>query len=422
MPPRNDPLGLRSRALALMSLAALGACARPPHGPAAGLVPGVYRAVISLPGGDLPFGFTVVEREGRKSVAIQNGREVVEASELEDQAGRFVLRFPGYENRIEASAAPGGYAGAVVMVRRGGREVRLPFTAVYGERFRFARTPTPDPPNVAGRWAVGFTGADGKTSPAVAEFEQQGAHVTGTFLDPTGDHRFLEGELVDDELELSRFDGGSAFLYRARVLPDGTLAGKFWSGSWSEDTLAAHRDPSATLVDPAIAAAAAAAAAPFAFSFPDLDGRSVALADPRFRGKVVIVALGGSWCPNCHDEAAFLKPLYGALHARGLEIIYLQFEYFGDFAQAVAANRRFVAKYGIDWPVLIAGISDKDEAARKLPRLGRVYAFPTTVVIDRSGRLRDVHSGFSGPATGQHYEEFRASFTGLIESLLDEPG
>jgi peroxiredoxin len=422
MPQRIDGSRLAARMLALASVVVLGGCARPPHAPAARLGPGVYRAVILLPGGELPFGFSVVERDGRKRVEAHNGREVVEVTELDDRAGRFVLRFPGYENRIEASAAPGGYSGAVVMVRRGGREVRLPFGAERGERFRFARTPTPDPPNVAGRWAIVFTDADGKTSPAVAEFEQQGARVTGTFLDPTGDHRFLEGELVDDELELSRFDGGSAFLYRARVLPDGTLKGKFWSGNWSVQALTGHRDDSATLNDPAVAAAAAAAEAPFAFSFPDLDGRSVALADARFNGKVVIVSLGGSWCPNCHDEAAFLKPLYGALHARGLEIIYLEFEYFGDFAQAVAANRRFVAKYGIDWPVLIAGISDKDEAARKLPRLGHVYAFPTTIVIDRSGRLRDVHSGFSGPATGQHYEEFRRSFTGLIESLLDEPG
>ncbi len=300
--------------------------------------------------------------------------------------------------------------------------MRLPFSAQRGERFRFARTPTPDPPNVAGRWAIRFTDRDGHASPAVAEFEQQGARVTGTFLDPTGDHRFLEGEMVDDELQLSRFDGGSAFLYHARLLPDGTLAGTYWSGSWSTEALTGHRDESARLEDPAVAAAAAAEAQPFDFRFPDLDGRPVALSDPRFRGKVVVIALGGSWCPNCHDEAAFLKPLYEHDHGRGLEIIYLQFEYFGDFAQAVAANRRFVAEYGIDWPVLIAGTSSKDEASKKLPRLGQVFAFPTTVVVDRSGRLREVHSGFSGPATGRHYDEFRTSFTSLVESLLDEAG
>lgn len=403
-------------------LLALAGCGRPPHAPAARLATGSYRAVIELPGGELPFGFNVVERTDHKSVEIRNGSEIIEASELDDRPGHFVLRLPGYQNRIEASARPGGYSGAVVMVRRGGREVRLPFKAVAGEPYRFARTPTADPPSVAGRWAVTFTGRDGRPSPAVAELEQQGAHVTGTVLDPTGDHRFLEGEVEGDTLKLSRFDGGSAFLYHAQLQPDGTLAGTFWSGNWSEDHLVAHRDDDATLNDPAIEAAAAVGEAPFTFSFPDLDGRTLSSGDARFHGKVVVISLGGSWCPNCHDEAAFLVPLYRRLHARGLEIVYLEFEYFGDFPQAVAANRRFVAEYAIDWPVLIAGISDKDEASRKLPRLGRVYAFPTTAVLDRSGRLRDVHSGFSGPATGRHYEEFQKSFTALVESLLAEPG
>jgi peroxiredoxin len=387
------------------------------------LAPGVYRAVITLPGGELPINITVAENRGLKIVTIHNGAEALNSTELEERGRGFVLRFPGYENRIEAVHDARGYSGEVVMMRRGGVEVRLPFHAVAGEGYRFSRTPMAHPPSVAGRWAVTFTGKDGKESPAVAELTQNGAHVVGTILDPTGDHRFLEGEVDGDELKLSRFDGGMPFLYRARLLADGTLSGKFWAGNWAEDALTAHRDAHATLADPAIAAAAAAAGdAPFSFSFPDLDGHPVSLSDARFKDKVVIVALGGSWCPNCHDEAEFLVPLYRALKPRGLEIIYLEFEYFGDFPQAVAANRRFVSTFGIDWPVLIAGTSDKDEASRKLPRLGHVYAFPTTVVLDRKGRLRVVHSGFSGPATGVHYEEYRIEFTKLIDSLLAESG
>ena len=412
---------LRSACAALL-LGVLASCGRPPHPAYAQerLVPGEYRATLLLPGGELPFGFTVVDEEGHKRVDVQNGAETVHATELEDRPGRFVLRFPGYENRIEAERDATGYSGFAVMVRRGGREVRLPFRAVAGEHFRFRPRPMQDPPSVAGRWAVTFTGADGVSTPAIAELAQQGARVTGTVLDPTGDHRFLEGEVAGRELLLSRFDGGSAFLYRAELLPDGTLSGTYWSGSWSEDHLAAHRDEGASLTDPAVAAAAGASAAAFEFSFPDLDGRTVSFSDPRFRGKVVIVSIGGSWCPNCHDEAAFLAPLYHERRAQGLEVVYLQFEYFGDFAQAVAANRRFVEEYHIDWPVLIAGISDKDEASRKLPRLGRVFAFPTTLVLDRKGALRDVHSGFEGPATGTHYEEYRRRFTALLDGLLAE--
>ena len=408
--------------LAGAALTLLAACARPPH-PAvstAPLVTGMYRAVLALPGGDLPFGLEVVETDGRKSVYIHNGAESIHATELEERAGRFVLRFPGYENRLEAARDADGYRGVAVMIRRGGREVRLPFSATAGRDYRFTQEAAPNPPDVAGRWAVTFTGADGTPAAAIAELAQHGSHVTGTVLDPTGDHRFLEGDVVGDELRLSRFDGGSAFLYRARVLADGSLSGDFWSGNWSHSGLRGRRDNGAALSDPAIAAAAEAQNVPFAFSFPDLDGHTVSFTDARFRNKVVVVSLGGSWCPNCHDEAAFLAPLYRTYHPRGLEIVYLQFEYFGDFPSAVAANRRFVGEFGIDWPVLIAGTSDRDEASRKLPRLGQVFAFPTTVVLDRKGALRNVHSGFSGPATGKHYDEYRQEFTGLIESLLAE--
>jgi peroxiredoxin len=401
----------------------LAGCARPPHPPlpAGGLAAGPYRAVLTLPGGELPFGITVGEQTGRKIVYVINGAEAVHVTEIEDHGSRLVLRFPGYLNRIEAMRDQTGYTGAAVMVRPGGHEVRLPFKAVAGERYRFYRQPIRDPPIVAGRWAVTLTGSDGLASPAVAELKQIGTRVFGTILTPTGDHRFLEGDVSGDELRLSRFDGGSAYLYRLRLAADGTLRGTLWSGSWSQESFTAHRDAAARLAG-AAEAAVTAPTPPLAFRFPDLDGHPVALADARFRDKVVIVAIGGSWCPNCHDEAAFLVPLYRRQHARGLEIISLEFEHYGDFARAAEANRRFAARFGIDWPVLIAGTSDTDDASRKLPGLGHLVAFPTTLVLDRNGQLRKVHLGFTGPATGQYYEDFSRDFTALVELLLAEHG
>jgi hypothetical protein len=69
---------------------------------------------------------------------------------------------------------------------------------------------------------------------------------------------------------------------------------------------------------------------------------------------------------------------------------------------------------------LIAGISDKDEAAKKLPMLERVYAFPTTIFIDRRGQVRKIHSGFSGPATGEHYAQLVDEFKRTLDQLLAE--
>jgi thiol-disulfide isomerase/thioredoxin len=133
-----------------------------------------------------------------------------------------------------------------------------------------------------------------------------------------------------------------------------------------------------------------------------------------------VIALAGSWCPNCHDEAMFLAPWYQRNRTRGLEVISLMFEHFGDFEAAAAATRLFRADLGIQYTTLIAGISDKDDVAKKLPQLDAIYAFPTTLFLDRSGRVRHVHTGFSGPATGAHYDALTAQFDALLEQLLAE--
>ena len=160
----------------------------------------------------------------------------------------------------------------------------------------------------------------------------------------------------------------------------------------------------------------------FDFSFPDLQGRTVTSKDAQFKGKVLIVALAASWCPNCHDEAAFLSQLYRDDHGRGLEIVSLMFEHFGDFPHAAEAAVRFKQHYGIGYTTLIAGVSDKDEAGRKLPMLDKFYAFPTTVFIDKRGFVRKIHTGFTGPATGEHYTQFVNEVNATVDALLAEKG
>jgi peroxiredoxin len=204
------------------------------------------------------------------------------------------------------------------------------------------------------------------------------------------------------------------------VAPDGVLQGDFWSGLAYHERFAAHRDAHAELPDAYALTALRKGVQRFDFSFPDLSGNIVSSQDARFRNKVVVVALAGSWCPNCHDEASFLAPLYREYRARGLEVVSLMFEHFGDFDRAAAATQRFRQHYGIEYTTLIAGISDKDDAAHRLPTLERVYAFPTTLIVDRQGRVRKIHTGYCGPATGEHYTKFVAEFKHTLEQLLAE--
>jgi thiol-disulfide isomerase/thioredoxin len=377
--------------------------------------------VLDLPGGELPFALDVAQQDGKFVLFLVNGEERVRVSEVTVQDGRLAAKMPGYENTLSAAIEGDELKGEVSLLRAGGERQVLPFRAVHGQTWRFFEQPVSDNADVAGRWSVTFTSDDGKTSPGVAEFKQTFERVTGTILTPTGDHRFLSGEVRGDELYLSRFDGASAYLYRAKVDDAGELVGEQWSGKTGHQRFRAERNPDAVLDTSAVETGLKNPGVKLEFTFPDLDGQPVSLADPRFQGKVVIVTLAGSWCPNCHDEAALLAQLYREFRGQGLEVVSLMFEHFGDFAQAAAATRRFREEFGIEYPTLIAGISDKDEAAKALPQLTGVFAFPTTIWVDRTGTVRKIHAGFAGPATGEHYTRLVEEFTRFTKELLAEP-
>ena len=159
----------------------------------------------------------------------------------------------------------------------------------------------------------------------------------------------------------------------------------------------------------------------FGFTFPDLDGQAVSLDDPRFAGKVVVVTLAGSWCPNCHDEAGVPRGRCATgTAAEGLEIIGLMFEQLESATEARAAVARFRDRWSIPYPLLLAGSSPTEDATTRLPQLNGIYAYPTTIFVDRKGLVRHIHTGFSGPATGGHYTALTRDFEDRIRALLAE--
>jgi len=411
-----------SRPLARLGTALLAAALAAGCAPRSGdLEPGRYRAVLEVPGGELPFGLDVARENDDVVLYLINGEERVRVPDVAVVDGQLTATMPGFENTLTARVEGRALTGELSLVRPGGERQVLPFQAQRGQTWRFFDEPLSDNADLGGRWAVTFTTDAGKQTPAVAEFSQSFEQVTGTIMTPTGDHRFLAGEVRGDELFLSCFDGAHAYLYRARLGEDGHLVGEFWSGLKWHEQFTARRDPGARLDLSSVETGLKDPGVELEFSFPDLDGQPVSLSDPRFDGKVVIITLAGSWCPNCHDEAAFMAALYRRLRAEGLEVVALMFEYFGDFEQAAAATRRFRDKFGIEYPTLIAGTSDKQDASKALPQLTGVFAYPTTIWVDRSGTVRKIHAGFSGPATGSHYDELTREFTAFTESLLAEP-
>lgn len=158
------------------------------------------------------------------------------------------------------------------------------------------------------------------------------------------------------------------------------------------------------------------------FTFPDTDGNMVSLTDERFKNKVVIVQIMGTWCPNCLDETKFYTDYYNNNKSKDLEFISLAFEYAPNKEKAFKAINRLKQKIEVPYPILLAqyGSSDKKEAQEKLPMLNHVLSYPTTVFIDKKGTVRKIHTGFNGPATGNEYIKFVAEFDGFVKQLQTE--
>mgnify|MGYP001802623757 CR=1 FL=1 len=248
--------------------------------------------------------------------------------------------------------------------------------------------------------------------------------ASGTFMTTTGDYRYLAGRVDGPIMRLSTFDGAHAFLFKALMLEDGSIAGEFWSGDWYFDTWTAQRDDDAQLPDAFEQTTLEDPDGLGALAFPTLDGEPMSPLDAAGPdAKVTLVEIFGSWCPNCHDAAVYMKELRERYGDRGLRVVGLAFEREAPIEQQRERLRAYLKRHGLDeaaWPVLIAGLSDKKQASEQMPLLDRVRSFPTTLFVDADGRVRHVHTGFTGPATGDAYEELRAEWEARIEAMLSE--
>lgn len=380
---------------------------------------GKYRAILKTAGGDLPFFFELKNDNGTYKASLLNGKETVKIDEVKVTGDSLTLYLPSFNSTIKAANSSSLLRGNLTLVKANAVLQVIPLKAELNTNYLFF----PKPENnidVSGRWAAVFTEDDGSTYPAVGEFEQNGSNLTGTFLTPLGDYRYLEGQVKGRTIYLSTFDGGHAYLFKATLNKNNKLEGGYWSGPTYHESWTAVKDENAKLPDPDKLTFLKKGYNKFDFTFPDLNGNMVSLSDKKFQGKVVIVTLEGSWCPNCHDESRFLSPFYDKYHNRGLEIISLMFENYNDTARAITQIKRFRDKFDIKYDLLLAGTNDKELASKEFPMLNKVIAFPTTIFIDRKERVRKIYTGFSGPGTGEHYIHLTDEITNFTEKLLNE--
>jgi thiol-disulfide isomerase/thioredoxin len=225
-----------------------------------------------------------------------------------------------------------------------------------------------------------------------------------------------------DTLRLSTFDGSHAYVFTARVGKDSITNGIFYAGIGDGlQTFTAVKNDTAALPDERTLATMKPGQTQLDFSFPDMNGNKVSIKDERFKNKVVVITLMGSWCPNCMDETGFLSTWYDKNKDKGVEVIGLAYERTTDFEKSKKSLEGFLKRFDVKYPVLITGVTpgDPEKGKKTLPQLTAIKGFPTTIFINKQGNVEEIHTGFSGPGTGEHYEQFQADFNRLINRLLD---
>ena len=437
-----------------LALATFGGCVR--QDPYVGVAPGIWRGVLYPegkteermktstaqsvqqlePNVELPFLFEVkYDSPERFHIEIINGTERVRVDSIiwgrtrrNEVRDTIRMVFPIYGTHISAQYEDHLMEGWLYLPAK---KTRIKFEAKYGQPYRFTQLKQKPLTRIDdARWQVVF-GTDkpeAERETAIGEFHQDPAdltHLTGTFLPETGDYRYLAGTLQGDpahhcdRLALSCFDGTHAYLFTARINPDGTAEGVQWSGNHHKAIWTAKRDPAAKLRDLTTLTTLQTTSSELPFSFPSIDGgKMVSPADLNTpTKKVKVVQILGTWCPNCLDETRFLTEY--AKQNPELAIIGIGYERTHSRREALDLLRNYRQQLHVPYTLVAGGYASRDSAAASLPAIKSLMAFPTTVVIDKQNHVRRIYTGFTGPATSE-YEAYKKEFDAFVRSLQKE--
>jgi thiol-disulfide isomerase/thioredoxin len=382
-------------------------------------VAGQWEGTVEFHGLTIPFRIDITSKGEKLEGAFINGDERVTSTRGRRVRDAIELDFDQYAEKLLANIEGGQLKGVIE-----GKFGPEPPTSLEFQAKRFVSQPDPPAgsvPPIGGLWEIEVKSAKGESAWRFI-VRQTGADVSAAILRVDGDTGALTGRYRDGKFVLSHFSGERPYLLEAMPRPDGSLAITL-NDHGGKRELAAFRPADARAkglpepADPAQQTRVADPTAPFQFSFPDISGRIVSNTDARFLGKVLLVEITGSCCPNCHDEAPFLADLYRKYRDRGLEIVALDFEEPAQIAD-LTRLRYFAWHYGIQYSVLVGGVPD--DVNKKIPQLINLDSWPTTVFIGRDGLVKSIHAGFASPASGDFNAQLKAEITARVESLLAE--
>lgn len=428
--------------VALVSLLAISgaAYAKDPAGAAA--LNGQWDAVLTRNGVDIPFRLDINQDGGELKGVLYDGwkpYETTTSASFKDN--QLQLNIGHYLTTINATFEGGKLTGSAVAQNRESSS-QYSFRATKHVKTNVADVKSPQ---IAGTYVIPLDAPSSKGEKAFRfVVEQRGAEVAGSILRIDGDTGAYTGAFKDGKWVLSHFDGSRPGVITVTPKTDGTLeiqqqsdrpgaipansaANEYGRGATPDGRyatkLVAYRAEVAKakgLPEPDDFLTHTTARDPnelFTFNAPDIDGKLISQDDPRFKGKVVLAIVTGTWCPNCHDEAQYLVELDKKYRDKGLAIVALSFEE-PEQQDSLERARHFIDQYGVKYTYLFPGAPA--QMWEKVPQLNHLDTWPATVFVGRDGKVKAVHSGFASPASGEFHTQLKKDFETRIEQLLVE--
>jgi thiol-disulfide isomerase/thioredoxin len=424
---------LKSLAAFALGLASITQAQQPQAPPANSDLSGRWAATLQDGTYAIPFRLDISVNGNTVVGKLYNGSEDFETTTSASiENGEVKLNFEHYLTSIDAKLTNGELDGNLIVTHRSAINITPGASSApahdYASNFHATRYVAPaatasalNVPSIDGVWELPHDSPKGEKAWRLI-VKQKGAEISATVLRVDGDTGALTGGWQDGKFVASHFDGSRPGLIAITPQSDGTLQVEIHAKPRNE-ILTAYRPEVARakgLPEPANYLTHTTVRDPnevFTYSFPDIHGNVVTNEDPRFKGKVVLAIVTGTWCPNCHDEARYLVQLYKQYHDKGLEIVALDFEE-ADQQKSLTRVNAFIKQYQVPYTYLIAGTPD--EMWEKVPQAVNLNTWPATLFIGRDGRVKATYSGFASGASGIYNSELKDHFVSVVDRLLKE--
>ncbi len=377
---------------------------------------GNWKGTIHYQSVEVPFTFSFENTSDSSAIVIiRNGEEEIKIDNVIIEKDTVLIPMYAFDAVIKANYKDGKMHGVWHKNYKNSKgpkftaEFNMPRFSIYPKGLKFIR------PN----WDIAFMQPNGQTSKAVGLFEQVGNNsFTGTIMTEVGDFRYFEGILYGDSMRMSSFDGVHGFLMLGK-LTDGIWQGDFHYENGYAEKWTASYNTDAGLTNPFTLITVAPETHKPYYDILTAGGEYNAIDTDLLEGKVVIIQLMGTWCPNSMDQTRYLTEWYKTQNQEGIELMAVTYEP-GNKSYAQQRIESYSKILNIPYPMYIGGSMSKGQAALAFPNMGKINAFPTLVLIDKQGYIRYINSYFNGPATGSYYQDFDKTFNAIINELLSE--